>query len=85
MRKILQFNTFAGLNFQENHCELSHAGLGSVLTENPILSYDRINLERERLCNLLDCKKEELSMCKPSSWMYHKTQVEIAEIRRRLK
>lgn len=82
MRKKLQYTE---LNLQENHCELSHAGLGSALAENPTFSYDRMNLENERLCNLLDCKKEELSICKPGSWMHREIQVEIAEIRRRLK
>ncbi len=80
MRKKFQFNV--GLNFQENQTNLSHAGLGSALTETS--SYERVNLERERLCNLLDCKKEELSTCKPDSWMHREIQAEIAEIRRRL-
>ena len=81
MRKKFQYT---GLNLQENHLELSHARLGSALAENPILSYDRMTLENERLCNLLDCKKEELSICKPGSWMHREIQVEITEIRRRL-
>lgn len=64
---------------------MSHMGLGSALAENPSFSsYDQINMERERLCNLLDCKKEELAMCKPGSWMHREIQVEIAEIRRQL-
>lgn len=83
MRKNFQFNT-PGLDLQENHSELSHVGSGSALAENPSFSYDRMNLESERLCNLLDAKKEELSICKPGSWMHREIQVEIAEIRRRL-
>ncbi|WP_168442374.1 hypothetical protein [Pontiella desulfatans] len=54
------------------------------MAENPSFSYDRVILERERLCNLLDSKKEELAMCKPGSWMHREVQVEIDEIRRRL-
>ena len=81
MRKKFQYT---GLNLQENHCELSQMGLGSAVTENPSFSYDRVILERERLCNLLDCKKEELAMCKPGTWMHREIQVEVAEIRRRL-
>lgn len=82
MRKKFQYTES---NLQENHCELSHMGLGSALAENPSFSsYDQINMERERLCNLLDCKKDELAMCNPSSWMHREIQVEIAEIRRRL-
>jgi hypothetical protein len=73
-----------GLNLQENHCELSHIGLGSALAENSFFSYDQLALESERLCNLLDCKKEELAMCKPGSWMHREIQVEITEIRTRL-
>ena len=63
---------------------MSHVGLGSALAENPSFSYDQLALESERLCNLLDSKKEELAMCKPGSWMHREVQVEIAEIRRRL-
>lgn len=81
MRKKFQYT---GLNLQENQCELSHMRLGSALAENPVLSYDRITLERERLCNLLDSKKDELTMCKPGSWMHREILVEIAEIRKRL-
>ena len=81
MRKFFQYT---GLNLQENHCELSHMGLGSALAENSVLSYDRVNLECERLCNLLDCKKDELAMCTPGSWIHREIQVEIAEIRKQL-
>lgn len=63
---------------------MSHMGLGSALAENPTLSYDRITLERERLCNLLDSKKDELALCKKGSWMHREILVEITEIRRRL-
>lgn len=63
---------------------MSHMGLDSALAENPVLSYDRMVMERERLCNLLDCKKEELALCKKGSWMHREILVEIAEIRRRL-
>ncbi len=81
MRKKFQYT---GLNLQENHLELSHAGLGSALAETSSFSYDRMNLEQERLCNLLDQKLEELTICKPGSWMHREIQVEITEIQRRL-
>ena len=64
--------------------DLSHMGSGSALAENSFLSYDRMTMEQERLCNLLDCKKEELAMRKPGSWMHREISVEIAEIRKRL-
>lgn len=75
---------FTGSNLQEKQDEMSHMGLGSALAENPVLSYDRMTLEHERLCNLLDCKKEELKLCKKGSWMNREILVEITEIRRRL-
>lgn len=81
MRKKFQYT---GSNLQENQIEVSHMGLGSALAENPVLSYDRMTLERERLCNLLDCKKQELSLCRKDTWMHREILVEIAEIRRRL-
>ncbi len=81
MRKKFQYT---GLNFQEKHLELSHMGLGSALAETPFISYEQTTLERERLCNLLDGKKDELALCKPGSWMHREIGVEISEIRRRL-
>ena len=63
---------------------MSHMGLGSALAENSLFSYDRMILERERLCNLLDAKKEALAQCRSSSWKQRELRVEIAEIRRRL-
>ncbi len=81
MRKNFQYT---GLDLQEKRLDLSHMGSGSALAENPFLSFDRILLEQERLCNLLDCKKEEIAACKPGSWMHREISVEIAEIRRQL-
>lgn len=81
MRKNFQYT---GLDLQEKRLDLSHMGSGSALAENLFLSYDQLAQEQERLCNLLDCKKEELAMCKPGSWMHREISVEIAEIRKRL-
>lgn len=83
MRKKFQFNS-TGLNLQENRCEMSHMGLGSVLAENSLFSYDQVILERERLCNLLDAKKEALAQCRYDCWKQRELRVEIAEIRRQL-
>lgn len=54
------------------------------MAENSSFSYDQVALESERLCNLLDCKKDELAMCTPGSWRHREIQVEIAEIRKQL-
>ncbi len=81
MRKKFQYT---GLNLQENQSEVSLMGLGSALAENPVLSYDQMTMERERLCNLLDSKKEELALCRKGTWKHREILVEISEIRRRL-